>query len=85
MRQRVRYSSGPWPTVCLNRAASIDEPVVHDGQFFTARKPGDLPAELRQIMIHLRAWGDLMAELSTPSDASVTAAQILAVRCPDAL
>lgn len=32
----------------------IDEPVVRDGQFFTARKPGDLPAELHQIMIHLQ-------------------------------
>lgn len=31
----------------------VNEPVVQDGQFFTARKPGDLPAELHQIMAHL--------------------------------
>ena len=31
----------------------INEPVVRDGQFFTARKPGDLPAELHQIIAHL--------------------------------
>jgi len=31
----------------------IDEPVVRDGNFFTARKPGDLPAQLHRIMNHL--------------------------------
>ncbi|CAN7383467.1 DJ-1/PfpI family protein [Microbacterium foliorum] len=31
----------------------INEHVVQDGQFFTARKPGDLPAELHAIMAHL--------------------------------
>lgn len=33
----------------------INEPVVRDGQFFTARKPGDLPAELHQIITHLES------------------------------
>lgn len=31
----------------------LDEAVVHDGPFFTARKPGDLPAEMRVIIEHL--------------------------------
>ncbi|GAA2972790.1 type 1 glutamine amidotransferase domain-containing protein [Streptomyces enissocaesilis] len=31
----------------------VDEPVVQDGSFFTARKPGDLPAEMHKIMVHL--------------------------------
>ncbi|GAA3021388.1 type 1 glutamine amidotransferase domain-containing protein [Streptomyces fulvorobeus] len=31
----------------------VNEPVVQDGSFFTARKPGDLPAEMYKIMDYL--------------------------------
>ena len=41
--QEIEEAGGTW----------VDEPVVRDGQFFTARKPGDLPAELHEIMAHL--------------------------------
>jgi protease I len=27
----------------------VDEPAVEDGQFITARKPGDMPIQLRRI------------------------------------
>jgi len=37
----------------------VNQAVVQDGQIFTARKPGDLPAEMRAIMNHLdRLAGD---------------------------
>lgn len=39
----ITAAGGEW----LNRA------VVHDRQVFTARKPGDLPAEMAQIIRHL--------------------------------
>jgi protease I len=32
----------------------IDEPVVEDGQFITARKPGDMPLEMARILSRLR-------------------------------
>ncbi|MGW0876755.1 type 1 glutamine amidotransferase domain-containing protein [Streptomyces sp. NPDC002755] len=41
--EEIEEAGGTW----------VDEPVVQDGQFFTARKPGDLPAELHKIMEHL--------------------------------
>ncbi|MFF2328584.1 MULTISPECIES: DJ-1/PfpI family protein [unclassified Streptomyces] len=31
----------------------VNEAVVHDGPFFTARKPSDLPAEMRAVIQHL--------------------------------
>lgn len=41
--EEVTAAGGTW----------VDEAVVHDGPFFTARKPGDLPAEMHAIMEHL--------------------------------
>ncbi len=41
--QEIEAAGGTW----------INEPVVQDGPFFTARKPGDLPAEMHKIMEHL--------------------------------
>lgn len=41
--QEIEAAGGTW----------INEPVVQDGAFFTARKPGDLPAEMHKIMQHL--------------------------------
>jgi protease I len=43
------------PEVESEAGTWINEPVVRDRRFFTARKPGDLPAELHQIMAHLEA------------------------------
>ncbi|PYY44207.1 hypothetical protein DEJ03_12265 [Curtobacterium sp. MCLR17_043] len=39
----VRAAGGTW----------IDEPVVEDGQFVTARKPGDMPQQLARIIERL--------------------------------
>lgn len=39
----VRAAGGTW----------IDEPVVEDGQFVTARKPGDMPQQLARILERL--------------------------------
>lgn len=43
VRPEVEEAGGIW----------INEPVVEDGPFITARKPGDLPAELHAIMQRL--------------------------------
>ncbi|MEW2511163.1 type 1 glutamine amidotransferase domain-containing protein [Streptomyces sp. NPDC046870] len=43
VRPEVEDAGGIW----------INEPVVQDGPFITARKPGDLPAELHTIMQRL--------------------------------
>jgi protease I len=32
----------------------VNEPMVEDGQFITARKPGDLPMELSRVFEHLQ-------------------------------
>ncbi|MFF4121598.1 type 1 glutamine amidotransferase domain-containing protein [Streptomyces sp. NPDC001714] len=46
-----------WPEVGPEIEAAggtwIDEPVIQDRNIFTARKPGDLPAELHRIMTFL--------------------------------
>jgi protease I len=41
------------PEIVAAGGTWIDEPVVQDGNVFTARKPGDLPAELHRIMAYL--------------------------------
>ncbi|MBO0962900.1 DJ-1/PfpI family protein [Neobacillus sp. MM2021_6] len=33
---------------------NVDEPMVEDGQFITARKPGDLPMELSRVFERLQ-------------------------------
>ncbi|MER7569284.1 DJ-1/PfpI family protein [Streptomyces sp. NPDC097941] len=43
VRPEVEEAGGTW----------VDETVVEDGPFITARKPGDLPAELHAIMQRL--------------------------------
>ncbi|WP_326834923.1 DJ-1/PfpI family protein [Amycolatopsis rhabdoformis] len=44
VRPEIEAAGGTW----------IDEPVVQDGNIFTARKPGDLPVEIHRILEHLR-------------------------------
>lgn len=41
--EEIEVAGGTW----------VNEAVVHDGPFFTARKPGDLPAEMHAIIEHL--------------------------------
>ncbi|MEW2546455.1 DJ-1/PfpI family protein [Streptomyces sp. NPDC047002] len=45
VRDEIEAAGGTWG----------DEPVVQDGPFLTARKPGDLPAELHAVMRRLDA------------------------------
>ncbi|MET9475787.1 MULTISPECIES: type 1 glutamine amidotransferase domain-containing protein [unclassified Streptomyces] len=43
VQEEIEAAGGTW----------INEPVVQDGPFFTARKPGDMPAEMLKILQHL--------------------------------
>ncbi len=43
------------PEVRAAGAEYVDEPVVEDGQFITARKPGDMPLELARFLERLAA------------------------------
>jgi protease I len=46
------------PEVRAAGAQYVDEPVVEDGQFITARKPGDMPLELARFLERLAAEED---------------------------
>ncbi|MET7458386.1 type 1 glutamine amidotransferase domain-containing protein [Streptomyces sp. NPDC005574] len=41
------------PEVTAAGATYVDEPLVEDGQFLTARKPGDMPIQLRRFLQRL--------------------------------
>ncbi|HWJ65281.1 MAG TPA: type 1 glutamine amidotransferase domain-containing protein [Nocardioides sp.] len=42
------------PEVTAAGATYVDEPLVEDGQFVTARKPGDMPIQLRRFLEKVR-------------------------------
>ena len=48
---------GVAPEVVAAGGTWVDEALVEDGQFVTARKPGDLPVELARLLQRLRAQG----------------------------